>query len=236
VVLVHGFAGSVLAPPLVRQAEALHAQGFEVLSYDSRGHGASGGLCTLGDLESLDVAAAVASVGPAAGRDLPVVVVGASMGAIAALRYAASADRPPTDGLAGVVAVSCPSRWRVPRTFRGALSALLTQTSIGRQFAKRRLGANVSGRWRGPETPAVLAKRIGLPVAFLHGEDDRFIRRADAIELYRQGGGPRVLDIVPGVGHGFDALGAPAVTAAVQWVLVAHAGAGQPRQAARVVA
>src|SRR5215831_18088523 len=87
VVLVHGFAASADDPSVVRQAEALHAAGFGVLTYDSRGHGDSDGLCTIGDLERRDVAAAVAAVRELEGsRNVPVVVLGASMGAIAALR------------------------------------------------------------------------------------------------------------------------------------------------------
>ena len=79
------------------------ADGFDVVSYDARGHGRSTGESTLGDLEQHDVAAAVAL---ARTRSSDVVLVGASMGAIAALRYAATDPE-----LRGVVAVSCPARW-----------------------------------------------------------------------------------------------------------------------------
>jgi alpha-beta hydrolase superfamily lysophospholipase len=114
VVLAHGFAGSCDNIAVVRQALALRAAGFDVLSYDSRGHGRSEGQCALGDLESYDIAAAVAR---AKWTGLDVVLVGASMGAVAALRYAASGD---TD-LAGVVSISAPATWRTPRSAPGAL-------------------------------------------------------------------------------------------------------------------
>ena len=68
VVLVHGFAASADDPLVVAVAETLHTRGFEVVSYDSRGHGRSSGESTLGDLERHDVAAAVA-LGAGALRD-----------------------------------------------------------------------------------------------------------------------------------------------------------------------
>ena len=142
-------------------------------------------------------------------------------------------DSAPAAGLRAARGVAPPGRRVQADSLRVPAGQISCRDLAGGKFG---LGASVSGEWRGPEAPAVLARRIRLPVAFLHGEDDRFIRRGDAIELYRQGGGPRVLDIVPGAGHGFDALAAHAVTAAVQWVLVARGGAGRAGQAARVVA
>src|SRR5256714_8117 len=106
VVLVHGFTASANAPAVCDVAEALHADGVDVVCYDARGHGTSEGHSTLGDLERHDVAAAVEA---ARERNDRVVLGRASMGAIAAFRYAAHAD-----GLAGVVSVSCPAEWRPP--------------------------------------------------------------------------------------------------------------------------
>ena len=73
-------------------------------------------------------------------------LVGASMGAIAVLRYAVTdAD------LAGVVSVSSPAAWRVPRTARSLLAAGLTRTAPGRWVAARRLKLRISPRWSNPE-------------------------------------------------------------------------------------
>ena len=100
---------------------------------------------TLGDLERHDVAAAVDA---ARDRSDRVVLVGASMGAIAALRYAAA-----TDDLAGVVSVSCPARWRLPRNLRGVAAAGLTRTRVGRALASRWMGVQVAPRWTEPGAP-----------------------------------------------------------------------------------
>ena len=122
VVLAHGFAGSCENIAVVRQAHALRVAGFDVLSYDSRGHGRSEGQCALGDLESYDIAAAVAR---AKRTGLDVVLVGASMGAVAALRYAASGD----SELAGVVSISAPATFSNPRSAPGALVIGLARNS-----------------------------------------------------------------------------------------------------------
>jgi pimeloyl-ACP methyl ester carboxylesterase len=140
VVLVHGFTASTDNAAVVRQAEALRDQGFHVVSYDSRGHGRSSGVCTLGDRESYDVAAAVewAKLG---GRR--VIVVGASMGAVAALRYAASGD----EQLAGVIAISAPATWRTPPSPGAIFLFALTRTAIGWQYTTRHLGIRMAPTW-----------------------------------------------------------------------------------------
>src|SRR3989442_15902679 len=98
VVLVHGLAATKDNGEVVAVATALSEAGFDVVAYDARGHGRSGGICTLGDLERHDVAAATEY---ARLRGRPVVLVGASMGAVAVLRHAAT-----DPALAGVVTVS----------------------------------------------------------------------------------------------------------------------------------
>jgi len=215
VVLAHGFSASKDEPAVVAVAEALQHRGYDVVCYDARGHGSSEGDCTLGDLERHDVAAAVAEARQRCGS---VVLVGASMGAIAVLRYAVS-----DPDLAGVVTVSSPAGWRVPRTARTLLAAGLTRTALGRRCAARYMRLRISPRWTHPEPPAALAARLTCPLAVVHGERDRFINPREAAALYSFAGGPRHLRLVPGMGHAFEAAAIPAICESVAWVL--HAGA-----------
>lgn len=211
VVVVHGFAGSRHHPEVVALRDALVEDGFSVLTFDLRGHGDSEGLCTLGDLEEHDVAAVVDLARTEHDR---VVLVAASMGAVAALRYAAgSAER-----IEGVVAVSSPAAWRIPLTPRGWLSTLLTRTPPGRRFLASR-NIRVARKWTGPEAPLALVERIDAPVAFIHGHRDRWIHPMASLELHRVTREHRRLELVSGMGHAFDPKGIPAIRAALAWIL-----------------
>src|SRR5262249_59764997 len=128
------------------------------------GPGTAEGPAARGDRARHAVAAAVDA---ARDRSDRVVLVGASMGAIAALRYASTAA-----DLAGVVSVSCPARWRLPRNVQGVLAAGLTRTRVGRAVASRWMGVQVASRWTNPEPPIDLAPKGRAPVAFLHGAAD----------------------------------------------------------------
>jgi pimeloyl-ACP methyl ester carboxylesterase len=213
VVVVHGFTAHRRHASVVAMAGALVDAGYAVVAADGRGHGESDGVCTLGDDERFDVEAAV---GAARQLDDRVVVVGASMGAIAALRYAAGA----TD-LAGVVSVSCPARWQL-RSLRSAFAAGLTQTRPGRWFLLRSAGVRVVSKWQRPEPPASLAARVECPLAIVHGLADRFLPALEARHLHGSATGPRRLDLVPAMGHAFDASGTATIVAAVGWCLGAE--------------
>jgi alpha-beta hydrolase superfamily lysophospholipase len=211
VVLVHGFSATKNDPKVVALALRLCQRGLDVVSYDARGHGASGGTCTLGDLEHLDVAAAVAWARQQAPRT---VLVGASMGGVAVLRHAAGGTE-----VAGVVSVSSPAEWRMPLRVRALLTGGLTRTTPGRWVSARRLGVRVHPVWTSPEPPRVLAPRVTSPLAIVHGNRDRLIPPRAALDLYASAGGSRLLVLVPEMGHAFDQAGHGAICDAVDWVL-----------------
>jgi alpha-beta hydrolase superfamily lysophospholipase len=215
VVLAHGFTASADNPDVVAVADALHATGVDVVSYDARGHGSSESHSTLGDLERHDVAAAVAVARERTDR---VVLVGASMGAIAVVRYAAEDPE-----LSGVVSVSCPARWRLPRNPLGILSAGMTRTSLGRSLAERHLKVRIAPAWTNPAPPADLVHRIAAPLAIIHGTRDRFIPSGDATELFDRTEGPRRLVIVPDMGHAYGAASIAPILDAVGWTLTVTA-------------
>lgn len=216
VVLAHGFTAHRRDPSVMAMAHDLRDAGHAVVVPDMRGHGESDGLCSLGDREGHDVAAAAA-----AARDLAprVVLVGASLGAIAVLRH--GVDDP---DLAGVVTVSAPAQWKL-RSPRAAFAALLTRTGTGRRLA-RRLGARLDTTWRWSEPPDALAARLPVPLAVVHGTGDRFMPTSEAEILHASGVAElgraprdRRLDLVVDMGHGFCTRGLDAVTDAVAWCL-----------------
>jgi len=213
VVVVHGFAASKDARSVGGVCAALHAAGHLVVSYTARGHGESEGVCTLGDHERHDVEAAVALARREADR---VVVVGASMGAIAVLRHAAEAAPD------GVVTVSSPAEWNLPRTVQSAGAAVLTQTLPGRWLARRSLGVRLADEWTAAAPPIELVRTVDAPLAVIHGRKDRFIRPAEASKLYGATMGPRRMELVAGMGHAYVAASIPAIREAVDWTLSAR--------------
>ncbi len=219
IVLAHGFTGSKDDPTLRAVADALRVEGHLVLAYDARGHHGSGGECTLGDLERHDVAAAVAVARERAER---VVTIGASMGAIAVLRYAVT-----DPDLAGVVSVSSPALWRLPSNLRTLFATALTRTTVGRRLAARRWHVHVSDRWNDPDPPRSLAARLAVPVAVIHGREDRFVPPREARLLAAAARNARLL-LVPGMGHALDRAAVPAIVGAVEWTLSASTFGSAP--------
>ncbi len=222
IVVVHGFSATKDDPTVVAVAEALRVDGHHVLSYTARGHGESGGLCTLGDLEHLDVEAAVVLARQDADR---VVVVGASMGAIAVLRHASHCAPD------GVVTVSSPAEWQVPRTLQTALATVLTQSPPGRWLARRWMNVRLADGWSGASPPVDLAAAITAPLAVIHGTGDRFIKPAEAEKLYRAAAGPRRLDLVDRMGHAYRPESIPPITESVRWALTPAHRTTEPERA-----
>jgi pimeloyl-ACP methyl ester carboxylesterase len=192
-------------------AEALHADELDVVTYDARGHGTSDGQSTLGDHEQHDVAAAVSLARERADR---VVLVGASMGAIATLRYAVT-----DPALAGAVAVSCPARWRLPRNARGVLAAAMTRTGAGRRALKRFTGVRMYPRWTNPSAPIELAPQLTIPITYVHGTNDRFIPARDAALLGDVTAAPHQVVILRNMGHAFEPIAVDPIRDAVRWAL-----------------
>jgi len=214
-VLVHGFSATRDDEALCSLARDLLSSDLNVLTYDARGHGGSEGQCGVGSTEHLDVACAVqyaSEAGP------PVVIVGISMGAIAVVNYLAT---DPTGPLlaAGAVLVSAPARWRMRVSPLGILTAALTRTRPGRYVAARRLRVRVARRWKTGETPEAAVRRIGLPLAIVHGAGDRLLAVVHGRQLHASAAGPSRLDVVDGMGHGIDDLCRGATLESVRWVL-----------------
>jgi pimeloyl-ACP methyl ester carboxylesterase len=211
VVIVHGFTASGECPHVEALAERLHCAGLDIVTYDARGHGASDGESTLGDDEQHDVAAAVELARTRTDR---VALVGASMGAIAALRYAVSDPY-----LRGAVLVSCPAQWRLPRNVRGLLAAAMTRTRPGRRVIGRLSGVRVASTWTDPAPPLGLVTSHSTAIAFVHGLQDRFIPPSDAEALFRAASDPKLLTLVPGMSHAFGPEAVEPIRNAVDWVL-----------------
>lgn len=207
-------------PDIERLAKTLTRDDIALFSYDPRGHGDSGGRYTMGHEEAKDVAAAVQA---ARGLAPSVVLSGTSTGAIASLRYlAAQVDQGrenELEGIAGVIAVSCPSRWHRPHGLRAAGGALLTRTRLGRLLAGRLMDIQIAAHWDLPEAPLGPVTRISVPIAIVHGMKDPYLPVTEAVELFAHAREPKRLFLPPHMGHGLDPAADQALVEALCWVV-----------------
>jgi alpha-beta hydrolase superfamily lysophospholipase len=183
-----------------------------VSTIDLRGHGGSGGACTLGNLEALDVAAATAAVRSHTSR--PLIVVGFSMGAAAVIRSAALHE--PADG---VVAVSSPASWRGSRRRSARRTAAVWTVPGGTALLGALTRVRLEPKLEESASPADVVARIApSPLLIVHGTADRFFPPEEAERLFTRASEPKQLWMIPGGGHAeglFTAIGRPVVRARV---------------------
>jgi pimeloyl-ACP methyl ester carboxylesterase len=195
IVVAHGFTGSIERPALRAVARGLSPYAG-LLLFDFRGHGGSTGVSTLGDLEVLDVQAAVAAARALGYRD--VVTCGWSMGSSVVLRHAGL-----TGGVDAVIAISGPSRWYVRDSIPMRKLMWLVETKPGRAVARRAYNLRIGDAWtKAPESPVeVVGKIAPTPLLVVHGRDDHYFGVDHAQSLYAAAGQPSELWLVDGFGH-----------------------------------
>ncbi len=197
-VLGHGFCGTWRN--VVPLATKLAERGT-VYAFDFRGHGASEGLTTLGNLEALDVHAVVELARLECGSSARVVTIGASMGGISVLREAAyfgSSD--------AVVSISAPAEW-MGQQRRARLLGMLVTSRLGRYAAKRFFSTHVEPVWTSPPPPVELVADIHVPLLIVHGATDPFVDPHQAKLLHDATNDRAWLRVISRYGHaeaGFD--------------------------------
>lgn len=145
---------------------------------------------------------------------MPTILVGASLGGVAVLRYAC--DHPE---LTGVVIVSSPAEWRIPLRLRAILTVVLVRTRPGRWIARRRMGVRISSRWTAADPPQTLTDRVASPLAVVHGRRDALIPVRRGLEGQLRADSRRYVVLAHDMGHAFDPEGHDAACTAVAWTL-----------------
>lgn len=228
-VVCHGFTVSTRKPTVRHLLTRLSRFGG-VVAPDLRGHGRSGGRCTVGDLEVLDVDAAVAyarSLGYAR-----VVTVGFSMGGGVVVRHAAgaatAAGRLPVEKVDAVVSVSAPSRWYIKDTTPMRRISWLLESRYGRAVAASVLRTRI-GTWTAdPESPMQVAGRIAVPFLVVHGGRDAFLGLEHARALvFAAGEGAEYWEL-PEFGHAEGAMTPELLDRIAGWAVAAQADTMRP--------
>ncbi|HZT78244.1 MAG TPA: alpha/beta fold hydrolase [Vicinamibacterales bacterium] len=167
--------------------DRLTPRGFDVVAYDSRAHGDSGGdACTYGYYEKQDLARLLDTV-----RAAPIVLVGTSLGGAVALQAAALDRR-----VAAVVAAETFSDLRTVATERAP--AFMPTGLVRRSFveAEREALFDVDA-----VSPVAAARQIAIPVLLLHGAGDVDTTPDHSRRVFEALAGPKKLILVPGAGH-----------------------------------
>jgi pimeloyl-ACP methyl ester carboxylesterase len=219
-VVAHGFSGSWRSSSLTRVTRVL-SERAGVVAFDFRGHGRSQGYSTLGDLEVLDLDAAVHWARLLGYRS--VATVGFSMGASVVIRHAALYR-----GVDAVVAVSGPARWYYRGTATMRRLHFLVEHPIGRLFARVAMGTRIHDEGWDPvpaEPRAVAGDVAPTPLLVVHGDQDRFFPLEHAEELAAAGGRTTELWVESGFGHAEAAIDDELTRRIAAWVRAVVASA-----------
>jgi len=218
IVQAHGFTCHWRQPFQRAIADRFHTSAG-VLSFDFRGHGRSGGRSTVGDLEVLDLEAAVHRAHELGYERIA--VAGFSMGGAVAVRHAALHG-----GIDALAAVSSPARWYYRGTPNMRRVHWAIERRTGRLAARLARGTRIAATgWNPvPEAPHEVAGRIApTPLLVVHGDADSFFPLEHAEQLYGAARDPRELWIEPSFGHA-EAAASPELIGRISDWLVERAG------------
>jgi pimeloyl-ACP methyl ester carboxylesterase len=231
-VLGHGFTVRI-SRPHVRRVATRFARRAGVIMVDFRGHGRSAGSSTAGDVEVLDLDAAVRWAREAGyGR---VATVGFSMGAAVVLRHAAlsptSAGLAPVEKVDAAVSVSAPSRWFIRDTVPMRRVHWLLETPTGRWVAQRALRTRIDSGWGvPPEWPVAVVGRIApTPLLILQGDRDPYFGVEHGRALAAAAGPDADYWELPGFGHAEGAMTPELVDRIASWIAATTGPAGTMR-------
>jgi fermentation-respiration switch protein FrsA (DUF1100 family) len=196
-IVCHGFAASQRAIGVVWMVEQLAGR-YDVLSFDWRGYGRSGGLASFGGAEALDLAAALHWSREAGYRR--VAVVAESMGGLITLATlgaeAGSEGFPMPDA---ICAVSAPADYALTAGLRPQLVRYVAPVSWLRPVAPL-LGFRL-GEVQLPR-PLDVVERIDRPLLLTHGDRDNTVPVRNAY-LLNERNPAATMRIYPGVDHAF---------------------------------
>ncbi|MDC7227885.1 MAG: alpha/beta hydrolase [Spirochaetales bacterium] len=194
VIIVHGYSVNMFTS--LRFLKLFLDKGFNVLIYDQRFHGKSGGKnCSMGYYEKYDLRTLVTRVLDRTGFNSTVGIHGSSMGAATAVMHAAIDDRIsftvadcPYDDLNREFAHRLKKDYKLPVFPLMYISSLITRLSMGFFF--------------NTVSPLKDVDYIKTPILFIHGEQDDYVPPSCSIRMYEKVRGKKGLYLAKNAGHG----------------------------------
>lgn len=202
-VYCHGYKGNAIRD-FCGAWQVAKADGRNVLLIDQRCHGSSQGhTITFGILEKRDVESWIRWAGQRFG-DVPILLMGVSMGAATVL-MAAGSELPET--VRGVVA-DCP--YDAPSNIIKKVLGQDMGMPVKLVYPLIRMGGMLYGKFNlDADSPVAAVKRAQIPILLIHGDDDRFVPYSMSVNIH--GAAPEKIDFhtVPGAGHALNFATAP---------------------------
>jgi pimeloyl-ACP methyl ester carboxylesterase len=232
IVVAHGFTGALERPAVRRAAQRLRRHGG-VITFSFRGHGRSGGRSTVGDLEVLDLDAAVRWARRLGYAE--VATVGFSMGGSVVLRHAGAAGaqreersqwsgsraRGPWAPVDAVVSVSSPARWYYRGTAPMRRLHWVVTRPTGRLVSRLGLRTRIHPEEWDPVPPSPVESVPYIapaPLLIVHGDRDTYFPLDHPLALAAAAGQGADLWIERGFGHAENAA-EPALLARIgEWL------------------
>jgi uncharacterized protein len=190
----------------------LLAERFDAASFDFRGHGESGGVCTFTEREVLDIDAVVDYMRAQGYKRI--ILIGSSMGGATVIRYGALYDK--VEGIITVGAFADFKRFHYPATQFSF--DLVFNHPIGAHYTRFLRGTRLGSFQPNLPQPLDLIDQIEEPTLFIHGEWDLLVHPNEARLLHERAQPPKQIVVVPRSGHDMPLLNAKTRDLIVEWV------------------
>ena len=194
-ILCHGYPGN--RADLLEYIGFLNRAGFGVLAFDFRALGESGGdVCTIGYREVEDALGAVAYLKTRKDtRDLPLGILGTSMGGAVALQAAARSPQ-----IRAVVADSPYAS--LDRAVTQRFCRVSGSSGVALSVPARWLGDRMMGVEAASVSPLRQVSRISpRPLLLIYGTEDAVVLPEDSRILYKAAGEPKAIWRIEGARH-----------------------------------
>ncbi len=193
IIFAHGFNYTLYGS--IKYMDMFYKKGFNVLVYDHRFHGHSGGEnCTMGYYEKYDLQSCVDWVINKVGSDSIIGTHGESMGAATVLMHAA------LDNRINFAVADCPFEsvkeqytYRLKIEYKLPSFPIINLTNL---VTKMRINA-----FYGDVSPISTIGSVKTPILFIHGDSDKYIPYSNTINLFNAKKGTKKLYLAKGADH-----------------------------------